>query len=514
MSISLIGIIWVQVYWINNGLKVKEAQFDQLVTDALNNVVIDIAESESIDFLHDQLAGVTSEFVIETDSLDVDSQKINTWINHFTESDSSAEISSTFDYEVSSDFGESKMKMKISVNGEEREIDVEDKLKKLEELFDNDSLVVLGNKKMVLTNRFSNVMVKMAKEFKSIKQPVHHLLKEIDIEPIIEASLNENGITTPFSFAILDDDKIIKEFSSKNFTSSNNTYDVSLFKHDILDKSALLSISFSGTKHYLLKTMWLMVLCSILFTLIIILTFASTVHYMYKQKKLAEIKNDFINNMTHEFKTPISTISLAIDSITHPKIIGDKIQINYYADIIRKENKRMNTQVESVLNTSLAEKDELELNKTAVSLTAFLTKIESRLKLPVQAVNAKFVIQNHAKDVTLTVDESHLQNAICNLIDNALKYSDEPAQVELKTNIEGNLIHFTIADKGIGMNSETQKKVFDKFYRVQSGNIHKVKGFGIGLSYVKAIVNAHHGKIYLSSKLNVGTKVTISLPLK
>lgn len=516
MSISLIGIIWVQVYWIHNGMQVKQAQFDQLVNDALNHVITDIEDNESIHFIHDQL--ITANATFEVDTVRRNLKKVKKWTNKVSSSDTN-EVSNSFEYDISSTGDGDGFAMKISVNGNtqtidfEKKVDLETKLERLEEVLEEDSFVIADEENIVFSNRFGNMMIKMVKEFKDIDKPIHHLLGTTNIDSILTKNLEDNGIAIPFNYAIYHNDKLVKQFSSDNFDASDNTYKVNLFRHNLYDTPAYLSINFNGNRHYILKSMGWMLASSIFFTLFIILTFSATIHYMFKQKKISEIKNDFINNMTHEFKTPIATISLAVDSITHPKIIGNKDQINYYADIIRKENKRMNNQVESVLNTSLAEKDELTLERNPIILESFLEKIKQRLELHLSSVDAKFEIINNAGNLTFNADENHLQNAICNLLDNAIKYSNENPEITLEVNRNDYYVQFIVSDKGIGMSKETQKRVFDKFYRVQSGNIHKVKGFGIGLSYVKAIVNAHNGQINIHSKLNYGTAVTINLPL-
>ena len=509
MSISLVGIIWVQIYWIHNGVTVKEAQFDQLVYDALNHVVTDIEDNESMNFVHKQLANASSKIIIESDSIHHNTKNIKKWVTKHVKTDS-ADTGNSFNYEMSS--GE-EMEMKITVNGKTQTIDIKNNLESLEEIIDNDSFIFEGEEdEMVFSNRFSNIMVKMVKEFKDIDKPIEHLLKSITIEPILKSNLEDNGITTPFTYAVLNGDEVIKPFSSEGFIISDETLRVRLFKHNMFGNSAQLAINFGSKRHFVLKSMWLMVACSIIFTLIILLTFASTIHYMLKQKKLSEMKNDFINNMTHEFKTPISTISLAVDSITHPKIIGDEKQINHYADIIRKENLRMNKQVESVLTTALGERNELDFDKIEVDVNELIQKIPARMKLQLEAHNASLILTLTDEKIMLLADEMHLQNAICNLIDNSIKYNENNPEITIDTNLVNGFCEIKITDNGIGMSSETQKKVFDKFYRVEKGNIHTTKGFGIGLSYVKTIVDAHKGLVALKSKLKQGTIITINIP--
>lgn len=510
MSFSLVGIVWVQIYWIYNGILVKEAQFDQLVTEALNNVISDLEEEESINFIHNQLAKSTSNIIIQTDSIRPKKQQIKKWVSKSVVADSK-DSTSSFSFDFTSDNDED-VEMKISINGDVQTIDFNNKLKKVKHIVQFDSLLLQERENSMFSNRFGNIMVKMINEFKSINDPVNHLLKNNDMDSIIQVNLQANGISLPFSYAVLHHDSILSKFSSANFLDVAKAYKVNLFKHNIFNLPIQLAISFSNKRNYVLKSMWLMLVCSFLFTLIILFIFVSTLYYMIKQKKISDIKNDFINNMTHEFKTPISTISLAIDSITHPKIIDDKEKINYYADIIRTENKRMNKQVENVLNTSLAEKNELVLQKQNVNVVELVNKIKERMKLQLDSAGACLTINKIDDYLNINADETHLQNALCNLIDNAIKYSNEAPKINLFARQNGNCLEFIVEDNGIGMSNETQQKVFDKFYREQTGNIHKIKGFGIGLSYVKAIIEAHSGEINLTSKLNQGTTVTILLP--
>lgn len=510
MSFSLIGIVWVQIYWINSGIHVKEAQFDQLVNDALNDVVIDFEDNESIDFIHNQIANTNSSYIDKKDSIELEESTIGKSVTQHFEI-AAADNEESFNYSMTTDDNGEGLEMKISINGETQIIDINSKIEKLGQILDSSKTILSGAKEEVLEARFENVIIKMANEFKGIENPIEHLLKDLAIEPIIKKKLVNNGITTPFKFAVIKDSSIVKAFSSNDFEISNKSYTVNLFKRNLFENSAQLALNFNGRNRYILKSMWLMVTCSILFTLIILFTFLSTIHYMLKQKKLSEMKNDFINNMTHEFKTPISTISLAIDSITHPKIIKDETQINHYADIIRKENLRMNKQVESVLTTALGDKNELEFDQHKIDLNELVQRIPARMKLQLEAHGAILNLNLTTENLGVLADEMHLQNAICNLIDNAIKYNNNNPIISIETSLANGFCEIKITDNGIGMSNETQKKVFDKFYRVEKGNIHTTKGFGIGLSYVKTIIDAHKGSISLKSRLGKGTTITINI---
>jgi two-component system phosphate regulon sensor histidine kinase PhoR len=250
-----------------------------------------------------------------------------------------------------------------------------------------------------------------------------------------------------------------------------------------------------------------------LFTLIILLTFAITIYVILKQKKISEIKTDFINNMTHEFKTPIATISVAVDSIENEKTLANPTHIKYFTDIIRKENIRMNTQVERVLQMSLIDKNDFNLNLQPVDLHRTISRAVENIKIQVEKRNGKIELELNATDFNIKTDEVHLTNIIINLLDNANKYSENAPEIIVKTENTNNGVSIYISDKGIGMSKEHLSKIFEKFYRVTSGNIHNVKGFGLGLSYVKAIVLAMKGKIHAESELGKGSQFEIWLPL-
>ena len=251
----------------------------------------------------------------------------------------------------------------------------------------------------------------------------------------------------------------------------------------------------------------------IIFTLIIIAAFFTTVYAYIRQKKMSEIKNDFINNMTHEFKTPLATISLAVDALRNEKVLNDREKMNYFSGIIKDENKRMNKQVESILQAAVMDKQEIQLNQKPCHLHQLITEVVENFELQLQEKHASVDLQLLAKDDYVNVDEVHFTNVVTNLIDNAIKYSRENLLLNITTSNTSKSFVLRIEDNGIGMNKETAKRIFEKFYRAHTGNIHNVKGFGLGLSYVKTIVDAHHGTIKVDSMVGKGTVFTIDLPL-
>lgn len=254
----------------------------------------------------------------------------------------------------------------------------------------------------------------------------------------------------------------------------------------------------------------------ILFSIIIVAAFYLTVRTMLRQKKLGEIKNDFINNMTHEFKTPIATISLAVDAMRNEKVLQDREKLSYFSNIIKEENKRMNRQVETILKASQLEKQEVELNLKPVNVHEVIKDVVENFALQLQDKQGKAELLLNASNDLIEADEVHLSNLVNNLFDNALKYSKEnvPPFVKLTTQSNGKKFTMRIEDNGIGMNRETLKRIFERFYRAHTGNIHNVKGFGLGLSYVKTMVEAHDGEIKADSTLGKGSSFIIEFPLK
>jgi two-component system phosphate regulon sensor histidine kinase PhoR len=269
-------------------------------------------------------------------------------------------------------------------------------------------------------------------------------------------------------------------------------------------------------KNYIIKKMGGLIVASIFFTCIIISAFALTIRTMFRQKNLSEIKSDFINNMTHELKTPLATISLAIDALVNEKVIHDTDKIRYYSGMIKDENKRMNKQVEKILQAARLERQEIKLNLVELDAHEIIHKTVDNLTLQVQEKNGSISLNLDADKHLIEADEVHFSNIIFNLLDNAIKYSRDnvPLQINVETSASNGMLAIKIKDNGIGMSKETQSRVFEKFYRAHTGNIHNVKGFGLGLSYVKAIADAHDGKVKVESALGKGSTFTLFMPYK
>lgn len=334
-----------------------------------------------------------------------------------------------------------------------------------------------------------------------------------EIDDIITQSLRKYNIKDSFQFSITN------IFRSSIAASPGykpeyqaNAVEVVLTTDKATYKETLY-LFINEDRNYILSSMGWMIIASVIFTIIIISAFTLTVRTLFTQKKLSEIKSDFINNMTHELKTPLATISLAIDALTNEKVIHDTDKIKYYSAMIKDENKRMNKQVEKILQAARIEKQDIKLNLQEIDAHEVIKKIADNLLLQIQERNGKLNLKLDAAKHKVEADDVHFSNIIFNLLDNAIKYSKDNPEIEIETAVFNDMLAIRVKDNGIGMNRETQMRVFEKFYRAHTGNLHNVKGFGLGLSYVKAITEAHNGKVRVESTLGKGSTFTIFIPL-
>ncbi len=353
---------------------------------------------------------------------------------------------------------------------------------------------------------------------------VHRYSRE-EIRDRIKKAFEKNDIkNVDFEFAITTTSMIGDDLQSKKYEEAymdtihnlsfvfpiqipNGGYDEGLAPQE------LLVIVVPHVSNIIWKQMVVMIVASVVFTCIIFAAFFITLRALLNQKKLSEIKSDFINNMTHEFKTPLATISLAVDALKNEKVINDRTKMDYFSGIIKDENKRMNKQVETILQAALLDKQEIQLNEKPVHANELIQVALNNIQLPLAEKKGRLETHLDAANDLIMADEVHFINIINNLLDNAIKYSKENLFIKLSTQNFNSHLRIKIEDNGIGMNKETLNRIFEKFYRAHTGNIHNVKGFGLGLSYVKSIVDAHKGKIKAESTIGKGSSFTIDLSI-
>jgi len=336
---------------------------------------------------------------------------------------------------------------------------------------------------------------------------------EEEVRQVIDQRLRANNIRQPFEFSVTNIFRY-PVLSSDHFQASDMPRAVHIrLTSDNAYAEETLHILIQEPKNYIIRSMGWMIVASIIFTSIIVSAFVISLRTLLNQKKISEIKNDFINNMTHELKTPLATISLAVDALTNEKVISRPDQIRYYSAMIKEENKRMNQQVETILQSARLERQDMKLNLKRLDAHEIIRTVANNTALLVQEKQGELTLKLNATRYKVDADEVHFSNIIFNLLDNAIKYSKEAPRIEISTQNSTGKLLIKVKDNGIGISRETLAHVFEKFYRAHTGNLHDVKGFGLGLSYVKAVAEAHGGSVKAESTLGKGSTFSIVIPL-
>lgn len=533
MAFSLLGIIAVQIFWMNKAVTIKEEQFNQQVNQALSRASFRIERNQNANFMTNFFRGMPQVQIRQTinpNTIETQEDSIFIEFSEFWQDNNSSKV-----HVLKGDNNARVLKKNkdgletieysfdtiIEGDGTTQRIQTYSQITKPDE-----NVLVLNNETTSgnsasanpMEEQLNEVMEQMILEFSIRDIPMEERLSYSIIAPTLEYELKNVNLPLKFEYAITDfkgnyyDKLKTKGFDKKQ---SKNAYKTTLFPSDILMQSDQLELYFPEKRNYLLNSLVWPFSGSLLFTLIILITFYFTLKIIYNQKKVSEIKTDFINNMTHEFKTPIATISLAADTISNPNILNFPDKVSRFIEIIKDENRRMNRQVESVLKMALIDKKDFNLNVKDNQVHTLIEHAVKNISLQVDQKGGKIELELLAENDLLKIDETHFANLVYNLLDNANKYSLNSApEIKVSTyNLNGNF-YLAVADSGIGMDKETQDKIFEKFYRVPTGDVHTVKGFGLGLSYVKAIVMQFKGNVSVTSQKDKGSTFTIEIPLK
>ncbi|WP_246457876.1 sensor histidine kinase [Winogradskyella echinorum] len=508
MSLSLIGIIFVQSFFINDSLENEDQNFTLNVKHALTYVSRDIAEMELRNYaikIQPYLvegavadsSGIRQLFITSED--DINDKTI---IHRNTVLEERFKVPSLF-FEIDADsFNISKLSNeRVTEIYNKTNIDGKKSITPDKRLIQYSSMPALD--KQMLEDTFKDLL-------KDI--PIYKRITAVQVETLLRRQLRGEGIDLDFEFSIYDDDLATK-VQTENFEKENAFHGVPIFLDNNNESSYTLWVDFPDREKYLVSSILWMIVLSIIFTGIIIIAYASAIYQLIKQRQISQIKTDFINNMTHEFKTPIATINLALDSIKNPKIIGDQDKVKRYLGMIKEENKRMHAQVENVLRISKLEKNELNISKERLKLHDLVEDAITHVELIVE--DRKGYVKTHLNAVksSILANETHFTNVIVNILDNAIKYSDNAPKIDVFTENVGNNVILKITDQGNGMSKQVAKRVFEKFYREHTGNVHNVKGHGLGLAYVKRIVDDHQGHISVESEKGKGSTFIIKMPL-
>lgn len=505
MSIALIGIIALQAYWINERLRLEETYFDNTVFSILNKVSEKLEDEEEkrttqMIWNAENLTTTLKNGGSNAYNLDMGvgfgffnrSHKFDTLgygVNHTNTLECNCIVCKKEKFEAR-EWRNDQWMLKQLINPDPIEERV--RVEHLDDYFKQELL------NMNVDLDYTYGIYSHTKKAFVIRDGKYNYV------PLDEGDFGSQAVSFPN----------IDKVPNDNGDLLNSKYSVQLFHHSSTLEAppGYLMIHFPGKVGYVWRTVLSTVLAAILFTGIILFCFIYTIQVIFTQKKLSKIKSDFINNMTHEFKTPIATISLASDSITNPMVSGNPSKVQRFANIIKQENKRMNNQVEKVLQMALLDKNDFQLKITQVDAHEVIRQAVNNINLRAERKGGKAEAILKASNSFVEADLTHFSNVVNNLLDNAYKYSNDNPEITITTENKSNGINIRIKDNGIGMSKDDLKHIFDKFFRVHTGNLHDVKGFGLGLSYVKAIMNAHKGQISVKSDLGKGSEFTLFFP--
>ncbi len=512
MSLSLIGIILVQVYWFNTSFKNNEEQFRFHVKQVIGNVADKIQKEEAYSFIdkYKKLKDSIGKEPQKSDFLEFGYYQRNSRTNE-TIIYSNNIISE--DYNISSSFFDKKIdSLKFKNFSSKRVTEV------YNNGFDNSGLKqkMVPDLKIQKTGKLDildNAQFEIFFKDIASAKPLQERISKEKLEKLLYIELNEYGVKTPFEYGVYSNGLATKIQSEKFRYAKNDTYTIPIFTDNEGNNKYQLLVSFPHKEKFLFSDLVGITILSIVFTLIIIIAYSSALNQLIRQRQISEIKTDFINNMTHEFKTPIATINLALDAIKNPKIIDDREKVTRYLQMIRDENKRMHAQVENVLRISKLEKKELDINKESNNIQEIIEDAIDHVNLIIEDRQGTITTHFNANRLTVLLNDVHFTNVIVNVLDNAIKYSPDIPKIDIYTENVKDFVIIKIKDQGAGMSKAALKRIFEKFYREHTGDLHNVKGHGLGLAYVKRIIDDHNGQIFVESEKGKGSTFIIKIPL-
>ena len=488
MGFSFLGLLFLQIKYIDEMVEMKREQFDESVNRSLYQASRNLELNETLRYLEKDVKE-TRRKSVKNDSTATDGSWRAT--NHTS-------------------FEEKTIVMKLS-NMPKGIILRTDKHSASET--SKSMQQILRNRYIYQKSLLDEVIMSIL--YSASDKPLQERVNFKMLDQDLKAELVNNGINIPYHFTVTTQDGR-EVYRCPDYTEDGEEYTYSqvLFRNDPQSKMGVVKIHFPDMNSYIFSSVRFMI-PSIVFTLILLVTFIFTIVVIFRQKRYTEMKNDFINNMTHELKTPISSISLAAQMLNDEAVTKSPATMKHLGTVINDESKRLRFLVEKVLQMSMFDRKKAVFKRKELDLNEMLENAAHSFQLRVEHTGGKISLDVEAVDSKIYVDEIHFANAINNLMDNAIKYkkSEQPLNLTIRTWNDKDRLNFSIADDGIGIKKENQKKVFDKFYRVHTGNVHDVKGFGLGLAYVKKIIDLHDGEIKMDSEYGKGTTFTISLPV-
>ena len=500
MGLSFLSLLFLQVSYIEEMMRTRREQFDESVQRSLDQACRNMELAETRNYLEAD--------AIATEAAAQKAKEVEAANDAHVSDDELVQYTERYSVRSKGGLSHFEWEMRIEPNVTKPIIssgkNIPQTARTLRDIL-NDRYV---HQRALLDEVVFNIL-RTASD-KPLKQRVN--FKQLDA--FLKVELRNNGITIPYHFTVTDRvGTMIYHCSDYVPDGSETLYSHVLFKNDPPQRMGMVNVHFPTMDSYIFSSVRFMI-PSLIFTLVLLVTFIFTIYIIFRQKKLTEIKNDFINNMTHEFKTPISTISLAAQMLQDPAVGKSPAMFKHISGVINDETKRLRFQVEKVLQISMFERQKAALKMKEMNANELIAGVVNTFALKVEKNNGTITSDLDAEWPWVFVDEMHFTNVVFNLLDNAVKYKKPEAELQLhvKTWNESDKLYISIQDNGIGIKKEDLKKIFEKFYRVHTGNLHDVKGFGLGLAYVKKIIQDHKGAIRAESELNVGTKFIIALP--
>lgn len=513
MAFAVIGLIGVQVFWLTNLIKVEEERFNRSVSNAMIAAASKLERGEAAKMLVNTVwVGKNERKPKSVKELRLTGTHFNYFNHDTTQKGRIIKIESDDDNFVYQFRDDSTVRGKVSevkvfaVSSDPR-MKVQVSSPKI--VFEKQLDTFVTTKKRLV----QNVVAEMIDI--NIQRPIEKRLSVKALDSVLTQEFASKGINSEFQFGILkvrqDSLTLLKKETAVAELNKSN-YRTLLFPGEVFTGINELRVYFPNKNSLILSSLVGMLALSIGFIALIVGVFLKTVQLFIRQKKITDVKNDLINNITHEFKTPISTISLACEALNEPVLSAEKQSVARYSKIIREENERLQLMVDTLLNTASLERDEIKIERKEIDLEVIVNTTISKFDEAIRQRDGSVVVETHCSSNAILGDKFHLTNAISNLVDNALKFNEQKPEIKLTLSSENENVILAISDNGIGIPKESFDKIFETFYRVQSGNVQNVRGNGIGLSYAKKIIELHGGKISVESQINKGTTFKITLP--
>ena len=498
MGISFISLLYLQVRYIEEIVNMRKEHFNESVERSLYQTSHQLEVAETARYLENGIVSI--EYKAYNDSTDDESE------NSLSQSEADEDCITENSFTESSKSGiagaEQTMQNKYFTK---RKGPFSDRHKSLNDIFKSR----YSYEKRLIDEVIYSLL------YDASDRPLEDRIDFRELDQILKSQLHNNGIDIPYHFTVsTQDGREVYRCPDYTEEGEDYTYSQVLFRNDPSNKMGVVKIHFPDMGSYIFSGVRFMV-PSVAFTVVLLVTFIFTIVVIFRQKRYTEIKNDFINNMTHELKTPISSISLAAQMLNDEAVTKSPVMMKHLGGVINDESKRLRFLVEKVLQMSMFDRKKAIFNKKELNLNELVESVANTFTLRVEHTGGHITTALDATEPTIYVDEMHFTNVIFNLLDNAVKYRDpeRPVELTVKTWNDKEKLYLSVKDNGMGIKKENLKKIFEKFYRVHTGNVHDVKGFGLGLAYVKKMVDLHKGEIHVESERGKGTNFIISLPI-